>query len=55
MLKNLTDEQIDARLTVLERMTAQANPKDLPSLNDTIQKLINEQARRDLAREEGRP
>ena len=47
MLK-LTDQQIESRLAMIEKMIARADPKDLPSLNATFQKLIEEQVRRDL-------
>lgn len=45
---NFTDEQIEIRLNMVEGMMAKADPKDLPSLNRTFQRLIDEQVRRDL-------
>lgn len=45
----LTDEQIERRLNMLEKMiAAETDWKNLPSLNHTFQKLIAEQARRDI-------
>ena len=48
MLNRLTDKQIADRLDMVERMIAEADAKDLPSLNVTFQKLLDEQVRRDL-------
>ncbi len=51
MTWKLSDDQIESRLAMLERMIAAANPKDLPYLNATFQRLLNEQVRRDLEAE----
>jgi hypothetical protein len=44
----LTDEQIENRLAMLEQMIARANPKDLPYLNATFQRLLDERVQRKL-------
>jgi hypothetical protein len=54
-VENLTDEEIVARLNVLDGMLARANYKDLPALNITYQRLIDEQVRRDLQRVDDTP
>lgn len=54
MIQDLSDEQIEARLAMLEGMIAKANHKDLPALNDTFQKLLDEQVRRDMLVEQRR-
>jgi hypothetical protein len=46
-IERLTDDQIEKRLDALEVMMARADAKDLPSLNQTYQMLIDEQVRRD--------
>jgi hypothetical protein len=51
-MKNLTDEQIRHRLDWVESMLWQAHQKDLPYLNITFQKLLDEQVRRDLERQD---
>ncbi len=52
MVQDLSDEQIESRLNMLEGMIAKAtDPKSLPALNDTFQKLIDEQARRDMLKQ----
>jgi hypothetical protein len=48
VVEDLSDEQIEARLGMLEARIARADVKDLPYLNDTYQKLLDEQVRRDL-------
>lgn len=48
MLKDLSDEQIEQRLKMLEKMIYSADAKDLPALNATFQQLMDEQVRRDL-------
>ncbi len=49
MLHALTDQQIDQRLTLVEGLIWTCDdPKRLPALNQTFQKLIDEQVRRDL-------
>jgi hypothetical protein len=56
MLRNLTDQQIEARIDVVERWIVESrDAKSLPALNDIFQKLIDEQARRDVEREEMTP
>lgn len=54
MLAKMTDEQIDARLDSIERMISKADAKQLPALNQTFQRLIDEQVRRDLEKQYGR-
>lgn len=50
-VENLTDAQLDARLQVMERLIAEARDvKSLPAYNSIVQKLIDEQVRRDLNR-----
>jgi hypothetical protein len=50
MLEDLSNEQIEARMTVLEGMIASCDdPKSLPALNATFQRLLDEQVRRDLS------
>lgn len=51
MLDCLTDEQLSVRLDVVEKMIAAADWKDLPSLNLTFQRLLDEQVRRDMLTE----
>ena len=46
-IDRLTDDQIEKRLDALEVMMARADTKDLPSLDQTYQLLIDEQVRRD--------
>lgn len=48
MITKLTNEQIESRLNMLEALIAKADAKDLPALNATFQKLLDEQVRRDL-------
>jgi len=49
MLENLTDEQIVARLDLAESMHAKSDSvNDLKLWIDIIEKLIDEQAKRDL-------
>ncbi len=48
MIENLSDDQIEARLDLVEKLIARAQTKDLPALNATFQKLMDEQVRRDL-------
>ena len=49
---NLTDEQINQRLTIVEAMICRERDwKNLPSLNATFDKLLTEQVRRDLLKE----
>lgn len=47
-VENLTDEQLESRLNVIEQMIIKANAKDLPALNNMFQKLLDEQVRRDV-------
>lgn len=47
-MSRLTTEQLEDRLGWLERMMSTASPKDLPALNQTYQKIMDELARRDL-------
>ncbi len=47
-IENLSDEQLDSRLDTIQSMIANADTKSLPSLNKIFQKLIDEQARRDM-------
>lgn len=52
MIQNLTDEQIRVRLDFIEHKIAECRDwKSLPALNDMFQKLIEEQARRDVERQ----
>jgi hypothetical protein len=51
---NLTDAQIESRLDMLESMIRRADRKDLPYLNATFQRLLDEQVRRDLEKESDR-
>ena len=44
----LTDAQIEARLNMVEALIGRAGVKDLPSLNHTFRRLLDEQVRRDL-------
>jgi ribosome-binding protein aMBF1 (putative translation factor) len=46
--QDLTDEQLAHRLDMMEKLIARADTKDLPYHNDTFQKLLDEQVRRDL-------
>ena len=45
----LTKEQIENRLTMLEKMMATADSKSLPSLNATYQKLLDKLVEYDLS------
>jgi len=45
----MTNEQIETRLTTLEKMMATANPKDLPALNASYQKLMEKLADSDAS------
>lgn len=52
---NLSDAQIDARLSTLERiMLETTETSTLASLNSVYQRLIDEQVRRELDREDQR-
>lgn len=46
----LTDAQIKTRLDMIERMIGKATAKELPGLNATFQRLIDELVRREMAR-----
>lgn len=49
----LTDEQIEQRLTLVEKLIAkERNTTNLASLNVTYQRLIDEQVARDMERKE---
>ncbi len=51
-VSSLSDEQIESRLNVLERLIqTEKDEKNLPALNATLQRLLDEQVRRDLDRE----
>lgn len=45
----MTAAQLEARLRILEGMMPRANPKDLPALNDTYQKVMTRLVALDLA------
>lgn len=48
-VENLTDAQLESRLQMMEDLIARTtDTKSLPSLNATVQKLVDEQVRRDL-------
>ena len=48
----LSDSQLAQRLNLVERLMLQErDEKNLPSLVDLFQRLLNEQARRDVAKE----
>lgn len=50
MLSQMTDEQLDTRVAMVERMiAAERDPKNLPALNRLFQALVDEQVRRELA------
>ncbi len=51
----LTIEQLEARLDWLERLMSRANLKDLPCLNATYQRVLDELVRRDLEPERSKP
>jgi len=44
----MTNEQIETRLTTLEKMMATANVKDLPALNAAYQKLMDKLVESDM-------
>lgn len=49
MIQNLTDEQLEARMDLIEaKIHAEKDPKNLPTLNRIFQGLMDEQVRRDL-------
>lgn len=53
MLSEMTEKQLELRLSVVERMVAECrDTKSLPHLNLTYQRLMDELVRRDLKREE---
>lgn len=49
----MTDEQIETRLSFIERQMATASPKDLPYLNATYQKLMDRLVSLDMAASAG--
>lgn len=49
MLDTFSDEQLDQRVQTVEQMIARETDwKNLPALNQSLQRLIDEQARRDI-------
>ena len=54
-LERFTDAALERRINTVEIWIAtEADPKNLPSLNGAFQKLLEEQARRDMKREIGK-
>jgi len=52
MIEELTDEQLEQRLDMAERLVLNnRDPKSQPALNITFQKLLDEQVRRDAEKE----
>lgn len=49
---DLSDDVIDARMNMLEKMIIHGHLKDLPYLNAMFHRLLDEQVRRDLERED---
>lgn len=49
---NLTTKQLEQRLGWVEGMIVTAHPKDLPALNQTYQRIMDELVRRDLEKED---
>jgi hypothetical protein len=45
----MTNEEIEKRLFMLEKMMTVANPKDLPALNASYQKLMEKLADSDAS------
>ena len=45
----MTAEDLERRLAYVEKLIAEANPKDLPYLNDLFQKLLDRLVALDLA------
>lgn len=45
----MTTEQLETRLRILEGMMSRANPKDLPVLNETYQRIMERLVALDLA------
>lgn len=51
-LSHFTDEQLEQRVNTVEAwILREKDWKNLPALNDVFQKLIDEQARRDVENE----
>lgn len=54
-LADFSDVLLEQRLNTVEALIAQErDPKNLPSLNLAFQKLLDEQVRRDLEKEDSR-
>lgn len=51
--RRLTEAQLEARLTMLERMMQSASAKEIPGLVATYQRVLDELVALDLARGEG--
>lgn len=51
MVTNLTEQQIESRISMMEKLAVTASPKDLPAINAIVDKLLSELVRRDLEAE----
>jgi hypothetical protein len=54
-VRNLSDADLSTRLDIIERLMHRADAKDLPSLTAAFGKLLDEQVRRDLEKEDMEP
>lgn len=49
-LHQLSDEELERRVKLIEKRIWTADPKDLPIINQIFQQLIEEQVRRDMSK-----
>ena len=55
MIEQLTNRDLEIRLRYVEKLLASADAQDLPTLTALLQKLFDEQVRRDLERKAAAP